>query len=155
MYFLFSFVCRHTSVSHSLLRFITLSILSSSLMLLLAPFAQRGKNVTSNKNLTPKVLYTTFQRVWVIVYRIFLNPHCAKPCKHHWLTTHLHAYGNERDRPKWWIVLTIVLHKICGADQHTHISYKNRNCRRSLWTVIRQVNANWPCYMHEVTVRRM
>ena len=27
---------------------------------------------------------------------VFFNPHSTKPCKLHWLTTHLHAYGNER-----------------------------------------------------------
>ena len=28
-----------------------------------------------------------------------VNPHSTKPCKPHWLTTHLHAYGNERVNP--------------------------------------------------------
>ena len=33
----------------------------------------------------------------------WLNPHSTKPCKPHWLTTHVHAYGNERVKkgPLW------------------------------------------------------
>ena len=49
---------------------------------------QQSKTFMSLK--TQMLQYCAFES------RIWFNPHSTKPWKPHWLTTHLHAYGNER-----------------------------------------------------------
>ena len=44
-------------------------------------------------------IYKTLQSLLHFLLELVLNFHRTKPCKIHWLPTHLHAYGNERVNP--------------------------------------------------------